>query len=196
LALALFYLAHELGAEAKGALDAAREPDEKRDPAHFALRGLALLFLARPADALSDLSQPALSASGETALVRSVALAGTGRFAEALGAYRKHANEIAGLPVELQRIVRMSALGAALESDAVEEANALLSAIEAQEPPGSIEPMLSVLAGRLAARQGRRGDALNFYTLAERSPHELAASEARLRRAELALSGAPHAAVR
>ena len=186
LALARFYLANGLGAEAKGILDAASEQEATRDPAIFKLRGLALLLLGRPGEAADELA--GLAGSSEATLIRSAALADAGRFAEAREAYRAGASALATLPALLQRMVRMAMLHAAIELDQVDEANVLLHALESREPPGTIEPHLAVLAARVAGRLGRAVDAEKFLSIAERSRDEAAAAEARLRRVELAMA--------
>jgi hypothetical protein len=178
MALARFYLANELGAEAKGVLDAtSRAPRMAREAA--ALRGLALLMLNRAEEAIDELTSPALAQSGEGALVRVAALAAAGRYVEASDLFRTWARDLPALPRPLQRIVGMAALRAAIELDRTEDAGALLLALEAREPAGLIEPRLAVLAGRLAARVGQEANAARLFSAAENSGDEIAAAEAR-----------------
>jgi hypothetical protein len=194
LVLARFYLANGLGAEAKGVLDAADAAGHApRDPASFALRGLALLYLARAGEAAEELARPELVDSLEAALLRAVALADAGRFAEARTAYLAGVQALSMLPATLQRMVRVAALRTAIELDRVGEARLLLHALESREPPGPIEPHLAVLAARLAARLGRTADADKLLAMAEHGADEIAAAEARRRRAQLAapVSAAP-----
>jgi hypothetical protein len=187
LALARFYLANELGAEAKGVLDAAEVTGEAPREL-FALRGLALLLLGRSGEAADELAQPALAASREAMLIRSAALAGAGRFAEAREAYRAAADALAALPPLLQRTVRIAALRAAIQLDEIGDANALLHALESREPPGGVEPHLAVLAARVAGRLDRAADADKLLLIAERSTDEAAAAEARLWQIEFAMA--------
>lgn len=186
IALARFYLANGLGAEAKGALEAAPEADGAAKAEFFALRALARLMLARPREAIEDLSRPSLAKSGEAALIRAAALAAAMRFAEARQAFRSAEKDLPVLPAELQRLVRMAALRAAIELEAFDEAGALLKALEAREPMGAIEPRLAVLAGRLAMRLGVSEQAAALFAATERSPDQAAAAEAALYRIELA----------
>jgi len=186
IALARFYLANSLGAEAKGALEAAPEPDGAAKAEFFALHALARLMLARPREAIEDLSRPALANSGEAALIRAAALATAARFAEAREAFRTAEKDLPLLPAELQRLVRMAALRAAIELETFDEAGTLLKALEAREPMGAIEPRLAVLAGRLAMRLGVGEKAAALFAAAERSADETAAAEAALYRIELA----------
>jgi hypothetical protein len=185
IALARFYLANGLGAEAKGALEAAPEPDGAAKAEFLALRALARLLLARPREAIEDLSRPSLANSGEAALIRAAALAAAMRFAEAREAFRTAEKDLPLLPAELQRLVRMAALRAAIELEAFDEAGALLKALEASESLGAIEPRLAVLAGRLAMRLGVGEKAAALFALAERGTDEAAAAEAVLYRIEL-----------
>jgi hypothetical protein len=184
IALARFYLANGLGAEAKGALEAAPEPDGAAKAEYFALRALARLMLARPREAIEDLFRPPLANSGEAALIRG-ALAAARRFAEARQTFRAAEKDLPVLPAELQRLVRMAALRAAIELEAFDEAGALLKALEARESLGAIEPRLAVLAGRLAMRLGVSEQAAALFALAERGTDEAAAAEAMLYRIEL-----------
>lgn len=186
IALVRFYLANGLGAEAKGALEAAPEPDGAAKVEFFALRALARLMLARPREAIEDLSRPSLAKSGEAALIRAAALAAAMRFAEAREVFRTAEKDLPVLPAELQRLVRMAALRAAIELEAFDEAGALLKALEARESIGAIEPRLAVLAGRLAMRLGVSEQAAALFALAERGTDEAAAAEATLYRIELA----------
>ncbi len=186
IALARFYLANDLGAEAKGALEAAPEPDGAAKAEFLALRALARLMLARPREAIEDLSRPSLVNSGEASLIRAAALASAFRFAEAREAFRTADKDLPVLPTELQRLVRMAALRAAIETEAFDEAGALLKALEARESIGAIEPRLAVLAGRLAMRLGVGEKAAALFALAERGTDEAAAAEATLYRIELA----------
>ena len=186
IALARFYLANGLGAEAKGALEAAPEPDGAAKAEFFALRALARLMLQRPREAIEDLSLPPLAGSGEAALIRVAALAAAMRFAEAREAFRTAEKDLPLLPAELQRFVRMAALRAAIELEAFDEAGALLKALEAREPMGAIEPRLAVLAGRLAMRLGVGEQAAALFAAAERSPDQAAAAQAALYRIDLA----------
>jgi tetratricopeptide (TPR) repeat protein len=185
IALARFYLANGLGAEAKGALEAAPEPDGAAKAEFFALRALARLMLVRPREAIEDLVRPSLANSGEAALIRAAALAAAMRFAEAREAFRKAEKDLPVLPGELQRLVRMAELRAAIELEVFDEAGALLKALEAREPMGAIEPRLAVLAGRLAMRLGVSEQAAALFAAAERSTDEAAVAEAALYRIEL-----------
>ncbi len=185
IALARFYLANRLGAEAKGALEAAPEPDGVAKAEFFALRALARLMLARPREAIEDLSRPSMASSGEAALIRAAALAAAMRFAEAREAFRTAEKDLPALPAQLQRLVRMAALRAAIELEAFGEAGALLKALETRESIGAIEPRLAVLAGRLAMRLGVGEQAAALFAAAERSTDEAAVAEATLYRIEL-----------
>jgi tetratricopeptide (TPR) repeat protein len=185
IALARFYLANGLGAEAKGALEAAPEPDGAAKAEFFVLRALARLMLQRPREAIEDLLRPFLANSGEAALIRAAALAAAMRFAEARDAFRSGEKDLPVLPAELQRVVRMAALRAAIELETFDEAGALLKALEAREPMGAIEPRLAVLAGRLAMRLGVSEQAAALFAIAERGTDEAAAAEAVLYRIEL-----------
>lgn len=185
IALARFYLANGLGAETKGALEAAPEPDGAAKAEFFALRALARLMLQRPREAIEDLSRPSLANSGEAALIRTAALAAAMRFAEAREVFHTAMKDLPVLPAELQRLVRMAALRAAIELEAFDEAGALLKALEARESLGAIEPRLAVLAGRLAMRFRVSEQAAALFATAERSADEAAVAEATLYRIEL-----------
>ncbi len=189
-ALARFYLAHELGAEAKGVLDAGIRTRDGAipEPADFAMRGLAHLLLGRAREAVEDLARPALANAGEAHLIRAAALTAAGRFGEAREAFRAGERDLSALPAPLQRMVRMAALRAAIELDDVDAAGALLHLLELREAPGTVEPRLALLAGRLAARLGRHEAAANFFAAAEHGADEAAAAEARFRQIELRLA--------
>lgn len=187
LALARFYLAHEMFAEAKGVLDLAIAdaslPEEKE--AGLMLRAVANVMQDRAPDALRDLASPELAGRDDVALWQAVAQARQGQWRQAHDAFRQTGDVLAALPVALRRAVLADKIRAALESEALPEAAAGLARIEAAEPPAAMRPVLDLFAGRLAQARGYNKAALQHYRTAAASPDSPVAAQARLREISL-----------
>jgi tetratricopeptide (TPR) repeat protein len=181
LELARFYLARELYPEAKGVLDVVLAKDLSKGEAAPALvlRAIAATLSGRAADALKDLANPAVGDYFDAPLWRSLAYAGLGKWPEARQGFNNVAAAIATVPIELQRVVTLAAMHAAIEMRDFAEAANLLEALETGGTPA--DASILVLKGRLAEGLGRIADALGSYETATASVDRPAAAQARLR---------------
>ncbi|HEV2958069.1 MAG TPA: tetratricopeptide repeat protein [Xanthobacteraceae bacterium] len=182
LELARFYLARELYPEARGVLDVVLGKDLPKGEAAPALvlRAIAAALMARPADALKDLANPAVGDHFDAPLWRSLAYANLGKWPEARQGFKNVEAAITTLPIELQRVVTRAALQAAIEMRDFAEAGNLLEALEALGAAGD-EASVLVLKGRMAEGLGRIADALAAYEAAAGGSNRPAAAQGRLR---------------
>lgn len=190
LALATFYLAHGLAAEAKGALDALVREDSKfpLNARFFLLRGLSELMIGRPARALDNLGNAELAESQDAALLRAVAYAEVGAWGEARDQFRAGNVGLKLLPLDLQRRILFAALRAAVEVRDFTEASRLVSEIDAAEVPAEMAAEYAVLAGHLAEGLGRVDRAESLFETAAASENSPASAEARYKLVELKLA--------
>jgi tetratricopeptide (TPR) repeat protein len=187
VSLARFYLARELFAEAKAVLETAMAEDRPtaEDPSVLVLRAVANIMLGRIDTALKDLSNPVVGKQNDAQLWRALAHARQGRWAEARDAFRELESALSALPLELQRIALMDWLRATIEIGDYPAAVTRLNDFEVIGMSRELEPLISVLSGRLAEGLGRKEDALAAYRFAAASDHRPAAAHARLREAAL-----------
>jgi len=186
LELARFYLARELTAEAKGVLDvAASEERAKDDSTPLMLRAIANVMLGRGADAMKDLTSPAVAKRGDVALWRALAQAQQGKWVEAREGFRSLETTAATLPLQLQRLAFQEAARAAIEVRDFGGAATLINEFDTLGPAPEGEAELAVLKGRVMEGLGRLADALALYHGAAETPQRPAAARARLR--EIAL---------
>jgi hypothetical protein len=190
LQLATFYLANNLVAESKGALETIVREDSKvpLSVRFYLLRGLTELSFGRPAKALEDLSQAELSNSQDAALLRAVAFADLSRWSEAREHFRAGFAGLKLLPVELQRRVLFAVLRAAIEVRDFSEAGRLIADLESTEVPADQAALFATLAGRIAEGLGRYDRAEAFYQAAAKLHDGPAAAEARFRLIEVKFS--------
>ena len=180
--LARFYMSREMYHEAKAVTDLvlADAKPGREDPAALVVHSVANTLIGRPAQGLKDLANPAIGASYDSELWKALAYARQGKWVEAREKFKNVELAVAALPIELQRIVEIDAMRAALEVRDYSGADRRNSELEAVGVPPELKPALSVLRGRLAEGLGREKDALNDYRLAVDSPDRAAAAQAKL----------------
>ena len=187
VALARFYLAQGMPAEAKGVLDVALKDDPPTavDPMPLVLHAIANVMLGRAQEALQDLANPIVGNRSDAPLWRALAYARLGRWAEAHQAFGDPEAQLAALPVELQQMAMKDVVRAAVEVGDIGGAVSGLREFEALGIPHALEPAMSVITGRLAEREGRVQAALRSYQSAADSWDRPSAALGELRGIEL-----------
>ena len=94
---------------------------------------------------------------------KALALARQGKWAEAREKFKNVEFAIASLPLDLQRIVTMDAMRAALEVKDYAGAAKRRAELEVIGVPADLQPAVAVLRGRLAEALGHDHDALDEY---------------------------------
>lgn len=185
--LARFYLARGLYPEAKSILDLAlAEPNPSAEtPVALILHSVASTLMGRPGLGLKDLGNPALGNNYDPQLWKALAYARQGRWAEAREKFKSAEFAITALPADLQRIVVIDAMRAALEVKDYSGAAKRSSDLEALGVTPELRPAVSVMRGRLAEALGHDKDALSEYKTAIDSPDRPAAAEAKLYQIDL-----------
>ncbi|MCC7347306.1 MAG: tetratricopeptide repeat protein, partial [Variibacter sp.] len=180
---ARFFMARDMFAEAKGALDVALATERGSEllSAGHVLRAIANVMLGREHEALRDLASPTVGNQHDAPLWRSIALSRLGRFAEAREGFKSVDAAVAELPVELQRIALQETARCALELGDLGEALRRLNELESVGVPFELQPGVSLLSGRLAERLKRPDDALAAYRAAAESNIAPVAAQAQLR---------------
>jgi tetratricopeptide (TPR) repeat protein len=183
LALARFYLARSMYAEAAGVLDvvlADAWPGADNVTAKV-LRAVAEIMMDRPADALKDLDDPAVGDQDDAPLWRALADARQGKWAKARAGFKRAETSIATLPIELQRVALRYDMRASIEVKDYADAENELDQLKIVGIPHHMQPAMSVLVGRLDQGLGHTGSALAAYRAAAVSWDRPAAAQGRLR---------------
>ncbi len=182
LNLARFYLARDMAAEAKAVLDLMLA-DKKggEDVTGSVLRAVAELGLARPADALKELSNPQIGNQLDAPIWRAIADARLAKWAPAHAAFKSVDGAISALPLEYQRMALQEALRAAIEVHDFAGADRIVNELDTIGVPPEMEPEMAVLNGRLNEALGHNEDALANYRTAAASRDRRAAAQGRLR---------------
>jgi tetratricopeptide (TPR) repeat protein len=190
LALARFYFAREMYAEAKAVLDAALgdERPTADDPSTLVMHAVANIMLGRADAALKDLSNPVVGNQNDAQLWRALAYARQGQWAQARDAFRDTEGALAALPLQLQRQALRDALRSAVEVGDFTAAANRINDFKTVGVSAELEPALSVLTGRLAQAMGRNQDALTAYRFAAGTGHRPAGAQGRLRELSLRYS--------
>lgn len=165
LALARFYLAYDLGAEAIGVLQMIVADDElvTNDPSFRALRAVALIQMQRFSEAEADLSVPSLDDDPAAQLWRGLAAAGLSKWGQARDFIVRGESAIPAFRADWQARFRVAGARGAVETNAVDVADRLLAGMPAE---GAARPQLleaDLLRGMLAERLKRNGEALRLY---------------------------------
>lgn len=186
MAVAQFYLARGLSAEARGVIDAiVADGHLSDDPTPYLMRALAHFDLGHYAEALKDLSHPLLAASLDAAILRGMVHAAEGRWREARENFVASAGVVSSLPIDVQRKAAMAAMRAALEVRDAPDAARLLSEFETLGVPTEMEADVALIAGRLAEATDQIDEAFIAYDRSMRTQDGPARNEARLRAAML-----------
>ena len=182
LDLGRFYMARGLYPEAKGVADLVLADIRPgfEESAALMLRAIANILIDRPEPGLNDLANPVIGTNYDSQMWRALAAARLGKWAEAREKFKNVEFAIASLPVELQRIVLMDAMQAALEVKDYSGAARRKSDLDVVGLTAEMKPGVAVLRGRLAEALGHDRDALSDYRMAMRSSDRAAAAEAKL----------------
>lgn len=185
--LARFYLAREMGAEAKAVLDVTLS-DQKHggeDVTGSVLRSIANMMLDRPEEALKELSGPQMAEQQDVPVWRALAYAKQGLWTEAYAGFKAADNAVRALPVEMQRIAMRAEMRSSIEVRDFAAATRVANELETMGLPAEFEPSVAVLTGRLYENLGRKEDALVSYRAAAASQDRRSAAQGRLREIEL-----------
>src|SRR4029079_9448249 len=117
LDLARFYLARDMGAEAKGVLDVATA-DERADDdiTGSVLKAVANIVMRRPEEALKELANPKIGDNADAPIWRALAHSSQGQWAKAREEFKNVEVAAGALPVELQRQIKTEWLRCAVET--------------------------------------------------------------------------------
>ncbi|MBV9346641.1 MAG: tetratricopeptide repeat protein [Pseudolabrys sp.] len=182
LALARFYLARDLAAEAKAVLDVAIGDERSGDDVTgIVLRAVANVLLDRPEEALKDLAHPQIGNQHDAPVWRAMAWARQGKWPEAREGFKAADSAVGTLPLELQRRSLHEAIRASIEVRDFTGAAKLIHDFETLGVPREMESSMALLAGRLDEALGRRDAALANYRTAAAAPDRKAAAQGRLR---------------
>jgi tetratricopeptide (TPR) repeat protein len=179
--LARFYLAREMGAEAKGVLDVATADERDASVTGMVLKAVANVMLNRPDDALKELSDPKIGNNSDAPIWRAMAHAYQGQWARAREEFKKVEVSMGALPVELQRTTKREYLRCSVEVRDFAGASTLLNDFETLGVPPPMAPSMQVLTGRVEEGLGRTADALAAYRMAAASHDRRYAAQGQLR---------------
>ena len=165
LALARFYLAHDLGPEALGVLQMVVAEDESvtSDPSFRALRAAALIQMQRYLEAEADLASMSLDDDPAAQLWRGLAAAGLEKWGIARDFIERGEAALPDFRADWQARFRLAGARGAIETNAVDIADRLLNGIPKE---GLARPQLmeaDLLRAMLAERLKRDGEALRLY---------------------------------
>lgn len=182
LAGARFYLSRGLYAEAKGLLDVMMAKPRTEDVAAplYILHAVASTLSGQPELAMKDLENPLAAGNVESQIWKALALARLGKWAEAREKFKNVEYSIISLPVDLQRLLLIEAMRAAIEVRDYSGATARSNDLETIGVPPEQRPTVLLLRGRLAEALGRDQDALSNYHDASISPDRPTAAQAKL----------------
>jgi tetratricopeptide (TPR) repeat protein len=183
LELARFYLARDLVTEAKAVIDVVLqdEPPNSSDVTGKLMLAITNVMLDRPNEALKQLASPVIGEQQDAPLWRAVALAKQGRFEDAREAFKASEQLLGAIPVELQRLVMLSALRTYIATRDFAAASKVVNDFEAIGASPDVAPELAVQTGRLDEALGDNDKALVQYRAAAESTDRRAAAQGRLR---------------
>jgi len=194
--LARFYLAREMGAEAIGVLNVATSDQRDSDDITGSiLKAIANVMLGRPEVAIKELANPKIDNQPDAPIWRALAYARQGKWTEAHAAFKTTDKAIKALPIELQLMAMQEEMRANIEMRDYAGATRVANEFETMGVPAELEPMLSVLTGRLYQSLGRNTDALNNYRIAAAGTFDRpAAAQGRLREIDMLIKSGdiPH----
>jgi tetratricopeptide (TPR) repeat protein len=179
--LARFYLARDMGVEAKAVLDVALadNPATAEDSTPLVLRAIAEISMGRLDEALKELNNPLVGHQHDAPLWRALIYARQGKWSEAHEGFRSAA--IGTLPLEMQRMMLQDMVRTSLEVGDITGAVSQMHEFEAVGIPHELEPALAVLNGRIAEALGHNNEALLAYQTAADSWDRPSAAQGRLR---------------
>ena len=166
--LARFYLSRAMYPEAKGVLDLALAEVKPglEDPVALIVHSVASTLMGRPRLGLKDLASAAIGTKYDPELWKALADARLGKWAEAREKFKNAEFAITALPIDLQRIVILAAMRAAIEVRDYSGAAKRDSDLEIIGLSPEQTPAAAVLRGRLAEALGHEADAVSDYQMA------------------------------
>jgi tetratricopeptide (TPR) repeat protein len=180
LDLAHFYMSRGMYHEAKAITDVMlSDPLNKEESSALIMHAISSILIGRSTQGLKDLNNPVIGNSHDSQLWKALAYARQGKWADAREKFKNVEFAIASLPLDIQRIVTMDAMRAALEVKDYPGASKRRSEIEVIGVPPDAEPGFAVLRGRLAEALGHDKDALDDYKFAVNSSDRMAGAEAK-----------------
>ncbi len=182
LAVARFYLARGFYPEAKGILDLMLDRPRTEDSAAplYTLHAVASTLAGRPELAIKDLDNPLVAGTVDSQIWKALALTRLGRWAEAREKFKNIEYAIMSLPIDLQRLLMVEAMRAALEVRDYSTATARGNDLQTIGVLPEQQALLLMLRGRLAEALGRDKDALANYHDASISDDRQVAAQAML----------------
>ncbi|MGX9426517.1 MULTISPECIES: tetratricopeptide repeat protein [Bradyrhizobium] len=182
LNLAKFYVARAMYEEAHGVANLMLSESKRgaEDPAVLMIHAASSIMMGRPERALKDLASPLIGNGYDSQLWKGLALARQGKWADAREKFKNAEFSVATLPPDLQRVVMLESMRAALEVKDFAGAARRRSELEVIGLPKELKPAAAVLRGRLAEALGYEKDALDAYRFAANSPDRQAAAEGKL----------------
>lgn len=182
LAGARFYLARGFYPEAKGLLDVMMTKPRTEDAAAplYVLHAVASTLSGQPELAMKDLDNQLVAGNVDSQIWKAFALARLGKWAEAREKFKNVEYAVISLPVDLQRLLLVEAMRAALEVRDYSGATARSNELQTIGVLPEQQPSMLLLRGRLAEALGRDQDALSNYREAAISPDRQIAAQAKL----------------
>jgi hypothetical protein len=182
LELANFYMSRGMYQEARGVTNLIQSETKQgsEEAAVLMVHAISSILIGHPERALKDLANPAIGNGYDSQLWKGFAFARQEKWADAREKFKNAEFSIASLPLELQRIVTVDAMRAALEVKDYAGASRRRSELDVIGIPGEMKPEMAVLRGRLAEALGHDKDAIDAYRFAAYSSDREASAEARL----------------
>ncbi len=187
LQMARALLGTDLGAEALAQLDLVEQEDpaSMRDPTVRALRGIAMVMMRRPEEAIREFDTFGLNRSSDVALWRGVAETQLGNWIAASTAFRNGEPALSSYTAERQKQFRLAAAEAALEANDIAAAAVLLAELGETQDPSKTDPQIVLLDARLQTALGQKSNALKGFDDVIAAGDRRLVAEAQLYRAEL-----------
>ncbi|WP_436637288.1 hypothetical protein [Microbaculum sp. FT89] len=179
-------LGTDLGAEALAQLRLIEQEDPAamREPEIRALRGIAMVMMRRPDEAIREFDTFGLNRSSDVALWRGVAETQRGNWRAAVAAFEQGAPALSSYSARRQKDFRLASAEAALEARDYAEAAVRMAELEENQDPTVPDPHVALLSARLQMALGRTDDAIRVLDDVIGSGDRLLAAQAQLRRAE------------
>ncbi len=186
LQMARALLGTDLGAEALAQLNLIErdDPAALRDPSVRALRGIGMVMMHRPDEAIREFDSFGLNQSSDVALWRGLAETYRGNWQAAGAAFKKGEAALSSYSAVRQKQFRIAAAEAAIESNDIAEAAVLMAELEETGDPNDPDQQITLLGSRLAAALGQKDDALRGFDKVIANGDQRQIAEAQLRHAE------------
>lgn len=182
LELANFYMARGMYQEARGVtnLILSETKQGSEEAAVLMVNAISSILIGHPERGLRVLASPAIGNGYDAQLWKGFAFARQEKWADAREKFKNAEFSIASLPLELQRLVTLDAMRAALEVKDYASASRRRSELDVIGIPAGMKPEMAVLRGRLAEALGHDKDAIDAYRFAAYSSDRQASAEAKL----------------